>query len=58
MLQLSCHHSSSGVRESVNDNVTAATSAISVQTHQFAHISEVEREPQQYESSSSARKEK
>ncbi len=55
MLQFASDCSSSGARDSVNDNVAAATSAISPQTHQFAYISEVEREPQQGESSSSPR---
>ena len=53
MLQLASQRPFSGVHESVNDIMTAATSAVSPRTNQFAHISEMECEPQQCESSGS-----
>lgn len=54
MLQVTSHQPSSGIHgDSVNDNIAAEAGATLPQTHQFAHISEVEPEPQQCESSSS-----
>ena len=55
VLQIASDCFSSGVRDSANDNAAAATSAILPQTHHSAYISEVEREPQQRESSCSPR---
>ena len=53
ILQFAGHQSSSGVHgDSVNDNIAAGLSTTLPQTHQFAHIFEVESEPQQRESSS------
>ena len=51
MLQFASRQSSSSTRG--EDHIAAGTSAVLPQTHQFAHISEVEPEPQQRESSSS-----
>lgn len=54
MLQFMGHHFSSGVHgDSVDVDITAGLRAALPQTHQFAHISEMEPESQQRESSSS-----
>ena len=58
VLQIASDCFSSDVRDSANNNAAAATSEILPQTHQSAYISEVEREPQQRESSCSPRSRK